>query len=167
MSERERKHEWVSNPAFTRMTGIKKVCMACGQPSNTAGKECPESGGEAGLDPMSPEMSIFMPDCPHGRPFGSRCEDCIALGKRDAKRYAAMHREGLDIRSATDLVGQCPGCFSLHSVPPEMDWECDCGEAVTIIDLRARRKPIDPPPLVADCDDVNHHLGPHYHRVEP
>ena len=49
-------------------------------------------------------------------------------------------REGLDIRSALDRIGQCPGCYSLHSVPPEMDWGCDCGEAVTIIDLRDRER---------------------------
>jgi hypothetical protein len=114
---------------------------------------------------MSSEMSIFMPDCPHGHPFGSRCEDCIALAKRTTSRLPCyVHRwaaaqldrksgavyyvcgdcgvrrppVGLDIRSALDRVGQCPGCYSLHSVPPEMDWECDCGEAVTIIDLRAK-----------------------------
>ncbi len=23
-------HVWVTNPAFTRMTGLRKVCMVCG-----------------------------------------------------------------------------------------------------------------------------------------
>lgn len=35
------KHVWISNAAFSRMTGVKRVCMTCGQPSNTAAKECP------------------------------------------------------------------------------------------------------------------------------
>lgn len=36
-----RKHVWISNAAFARVTGVKKVCMTCGQPNNTADKECP------------------------------------------------------------------------------------------------------------------------------
>jgi hypothetical protein len=36
-----RKHFWISNTAFARATGIKKVCMDCGQPSNNADKVCP------------------------------------------------------------------------------------------------------------------------------
>lgn len=35
------KHTWISNAAFARLTGINKVCMTCGQPSNAADKECP------------------------------------------------------------------------------------------------------------------------------
>jgi hypothetical protein len=30
MSEKKRKHVWISNPAFASMTGIVKVCMDCG-----------------------------------------------------------------------------------------------------------------------------------------
>ena len=41
------KHLWISNAAFTRMTGIKKVCMACGQASSNASKECPGKRTEA------------------------------------------------------------------------------------------------------------------------
>lgn len=37
----KRKHFWVSNAAVTRMTGVQKVCMDCGQPSNNADRECP------------------------------------------------------------------------------------------------------------------------------
>ena len=35
-----RKHVWISNAAFSRMTGTKKVCMVCGQPNTTAPREC-------------------------------------------------------------------------------------------------------------------------------
>lgn len=34
-------HAWIKNTAFTKLTGIKKVCMMCGAPSNNAPKECP------------------------------------------------------------------------------------------------------------------------------
>lgn len=34
------KHVWISNAAFARMTGIKKVCMTCGQGSGNADKVC-------------------------------------------------------------------------------------------------------------------------------
>lgn len=40
-TETPRKHFWISNAAFARMTGIKKICMDCGQPSNNADKVCP------------------------------------------------------------------------------------------------------------------------------
>lgn len=36
-----RLHVWVSNAVFTRLTGVKKVCVDCGAPSNTALKVCP------------------------------------------------------------------------------------------------------------------------------
>jgi hypothetical protein len=36
-----RRHVWISNAAFTAMTGIKRVCMTCGQPSNNADRSCP------------------------------------------------------------------------------------------------------------------------------
>ena len=35
------KHQWISNAAFARLTGIKKVCMVCRQPNTTAAKTCP------------------------------------------------------------------------------------------------------------------------------
>ncbi len=35
-----RRHDWISNAAFSRLTGIKKVCMTCGQPSNNADRYC-------------------------------------------------------------------------------------------------------------------------------
>lgn len=41
------KHVWISNAAFTRATGIKKVCMTCGTPSNNAPSECPGKRPEA------------------------------------------------------------------------------------------------------------------------
>ena len=41
MTDSKRKHLWVSNAAFSRLTGIRKVCMVCGQPSNNADRECP------------------------------------------------------------------------------------------------------------------------------
>lgn len=34
-------HVWVTSRAFTQLTGIKKVCMVCGQPSNNADRMCP------------------------------------------------------------------------------------------------------------------------------
>lgn len=40
------KHIWVSNAAFARVTGVKKVCMVCGQPSNAAARECPGKRGD-------------------------------------------------------------------------------------------------------------------------
>jgi len=41
MSTHPVKHVWIKNVAFTRLTGIKKVCLACGQPDSTAAKVCP------------------------------------------------------------------------------------------------------------------------------
>ena len=35
------KHVWISNAAFARITGIKKVCMLCGQANTNADKTCP------------------------------------------------------------------------------------------------------------------------------
>lgn len=35
------KHTWISNRAFTTMTGVKKVCMVCGQTNLNAAKVCP------------------------------------------------------------------------------------------------------------------------------
>jgi hypothetical protein len=80
------------------------------------------------------------PVCAHGIVWSKPCLPCNRITNHLTYHITGWPQrvEGLDIRSATDLVGQCPGCFSLHSVPPEMDWECDCGEAVTIIDLRAK-----------------------------
>jgi hypothetical protein len=43
-----RPHIWISNAAFTRMTGIKKVCITCGQPSNNADKKCPGKRADRG-----------------------------------------------------------------------------------------------------------------------
>jgi hypothetical protein len=40
------KHVWISNTAFTRLTGVKKVCLICGQPSNNADKVCPGKRAE-------------------------------------------------------------------------------------------------------------------------
>ena len=37
----ERRHVWISNTAFTRITGVRKVCMDCGQTNLTATKVCP------------------------------------------------------------------------------------------------------------------------------
>ena len=36
-----RKHFWISNAAFTRMTGAQKVCMDCGQTSINPDPLCP------------------------------------------------------------------------------------------------------------------------------
>lgn len=41
------KHAWISNAAFARITGVKKVCMTCGAPSNNAPRECPGKRPEA------------------------------------------------------------------------------------------------------------------------
>ena len=41
------KHVWISNRAFTRLTGFKKVCMGCGQPDKTADKTCPGKRAES------------------------------------------------------------------------------------------------------------------------
>jgi hypothetical protein len=45
-----RRHVWVSNRAFSKLTGIKKVCMVCGQGSPGEERECPgkRSPEEAG-----------------------------------------------------------------------------------------------------------------------
>ena len=37
----KRHHIWLRNTAFTRLTGVPKVCFTCGQPSNTADRWCP------------------------------------------------------------------------------------------------------------------------------
>jgi hypothetical protein len=37
----KRRHVWVSNKAFTAITGVRKVCMDCGQPDTSAAPECP------------------------------------------------------------------------------------------------------------------------------
>ena len=35
------KHIWISNTAFAKITGVKKLCMTCGQPKDTADRVCP------------------------------------------------------------------------------------------------------------------------------
>lgn len=45
ISEGKRKHTWIANRAFTRMTGLKKVCLTCGQSNPNATKECPRPLG--------------------------------------------------------------------------------------------------------------------------
>jgi len=35
------------------------------------------------------------------------------------------------------LIGQCPGCWAFHRVPTTVDYECECGERIEIVDLRA------------------------------
>lgn len=37
----KKKHAWISNSAFTKLTGIKKVCMDCKQTNLNAEKDCP------------------------------------------------------------------------------------------------------------------------------
>ena len=46
-----KKHDWIRNAAFTRMTGIRKVCMTCGAPSDNAPRECPGKRPEAQAAP--------------------------------------------------------------------------------------------------------------------
>lgn len=46
------KHTWISNRAFTRMTGIKRVCLTCGQSNMNATKVCPRPLGSAALTPV-------------------------------------------------------------------------------------------------------------------
>jgi hypothetical protein len=41
MTTEIRKHVWINNAAFARMTGIKKVCLVCGQPNISADASCP------------------------------------------------------------------------------------------------------------------------------
>jgi hypothetical protein len=41
------RHVWISNRAFTRLTGIKAVCMVCRQPKETAPLYCPGSSSKA------------------------------------------------------------------------------------------------------------------------
>ncbi len=37
------------------------------------------------------------------------------------------------------LMHQCPGCWSVSALPATADgYECECGERLTLIDLRAR-----------------------------
>lgn len=38
-------HTWVSNRAFTRLTGLKRVCLTCGQSNLNATKTCPRPLG--------------------------------------------------------------------------------------------------------------------------
>jgi hypothetical protein len=72
------------------------------------------------------------------RPFGKPLASTVAHG------------------ASARLIGQCPGCFSIHKVPDGVDWECDCGELVTIIDLRAKRASIDRP---AGTPEAEHGWG--------
>jgi ribosomal protein L40E len=37
----KRQHFLISNRAFTKMTGVKKVCMDCGAADPPKGSECP------------------------------------------------------------------------------------------------------------------------------
>jgi hypothetical protein len=41
ISEGKSKHCWVSNRAFTRIYGIKKICLYCRQTNENATKVCP------------------------------------------------------------------------------------------------------------------------------
>lgn len=62
----------------------------------------------------------------------------------------SVTRVGAEERLAAPMVAaldkrlyQCPGCWSYgcYPRPPEGAWrECDCGERMTLIDLRERRE---------------------------
>ena len=46
ITEGASKHCWMSNTAFSRLTGIKKVCLYCGQSNLNATKVCPGKKGK-------------------------------------------------------------------------------------------------------------------------
>jgi hypothetical protein len=47
MPTEPRQHFWIKNAAFSRITGVKKVCMDCGQTDRNADKVCPGHRPEA------------------------------------------------------------------------------------------------------------------------
>lgn len=41
-------------------------------------------------------------------------------------------------RAAGSRLHQCPGCWAIALVPGGIEYECECGERMTLVDLRAR-----------------------------
>lgn len=39
---------------------------------------------------------------------------------------------------------QCPGCWAAAMARKDVDWECECGELMTVVDLRAAHEPLEP-----------------------
>lgn len=35
---------------------------------------------------------------------------------------------------------QCPGCWAAAMARRDVDWECECGEPMTVVDLRERNE---------------------------
>lgn len=52
-----------------------------------------------------------------------------------------------------NLTMQCPGCWSVSHNDPEKDWECECGEKLTVIDLRDKGD--GGAPLTADRGELD------------
>ena len=59
------------------------------------------------------------------------------------------------------VLFQCPGCWSTGRGPVGADWECDCGEKMTCVDLRAAldhpAQPAEPDPV--ECDECGLHAA--------
>jgi hypothetical protein len=48
----ERKHFLISNPAFTRLTGVRRVCMDCGAADPPRNSVCPGKRPEPPRQPL-------------------------------------------------------------------------------------------------------------------
>jgi hypothetical protein len=49
----------------------------------------------------------------------------------------SAYRRSVD-RATGTRVHQCPGCWAIALVADGVEYECQCGERMTLIDLRAR-----------------------------
>jgi hypothetical protein len=77
-------------------------------------------------------------------PDPAELTDCEALcyvkchPPGECEHHAAATPDPAEPGLALDqrLLGQCPGCWAVHRLPSTADYECECGERVTVIDLR-------------------------------
>jgi hypothetical protein len=58
------RHLWVSNRAFTALTGIKRVCLVCGQPDPGADRVCPGKRPEREVQESAREYVVVPPEVP-------------------------------------------------------------------------------------------------------
>lgn len=49
----------------------------------------------------------------------------------------SRYRRSVD-RAASSRVYQCPGCWAIALLAGGVEYECECGERMTLVDLRAR-----------------------------
>ena len=63
--------------------------------------------------------------------------DMELWGQPADRQPRSAYRRSVE-RAAGTSVHQCPGCWAIACVPAGVEYECECGERMTLVDLRAR-----------------------------